>query len=191
MTLSLALLHQVHASVVVPSHKNSRVHHGHPVPEMLCLRHPIVTVKPSVSCEPFFSSPKLPPFFPDDVLALHRLLYHVHSFTGKPHVLCPLSEVVAAIYAATSPSRGHAHRDDLGAAPSRVDKHQLSTKPGRQSTKGYAQGSRLLADRCASHERDGDTEEHAGLPRFRPPCGRNTLRPALLCYCCFEQCITS
>jgi hypothetical protein len=67
----------------------------------------------------------------------------------------------------------------------------LSTKPGRQSTEGYAQGSRLSADRCASHERDGDAEQHAGLPRFRPPCGRNTLRPALLCYCCLEQCITS
>jgi hypothetical protein len=50
---------------------------------------------------------------------------------------------------------------------------------------------RLSADRCASHERDGDAERHAGLPRFRPSCGRNTLRPALLCYCCLEQCITS
>jgi hypothetical protein len=68
---------------------------------------------------------------------------------------------------------------------------RLSTKPGRQSTEGYAQGSRLSADRCASHERDGDAEQHAGLPRFRPPCGRNTLRPALPCYCCLEQYITS
>jgi hypothetical protein len=67
----------------------------------------------------------------------------------------------------------------------------VSTKPGRQSTEGYAQGSRLSADKCASHERDGDAEQHAGLPRFRPPCGRNTLCPALLCYCCLEQCITS
>jgi hypothetical protein len=56
----------------------------------------------------------------------------------------------------------------------------VSTKPGWQSTEGYAQGSRLSADRCASHERDGDAEQHVGLPRFRPPCGRNTLCHVLL-----------
>jgi hypothetical protein len=67
----------------------------------------------------------------------------------------------------------------------------LSTKPDRQSTEGYAQGSRLSADRCASHEQDGDAEQYAGLPKFRPPCGHNILRPALLCYCCLEQCITN
>jgi hypothetical protein len=32
----------------------------------------------------------------------------------------------------------------------------LSTKPGRQSTKGYAQGSDLSVDRCTSYELDGD-----------------------------------
>jgi hypothetical protein len=32
----------------------------------------------------------------------------------------------------------------------------LSTKHGRQSTKGYAQGSDLLVDRCARHEPDGN-----------------------------------
>jgi hypothetical protein len=32
----------------------------------------------------------------------------------------------------------------------------LSTKRGRQSTKGYAQGSDLSVDRCASYELDGD-----------------------------------
>jgi hypothetical protein len=68
--------------------------------------------------------------------------------------------------------------------------HLLSTKPGRQSTERYTQGSRLSADRYTSHERDGDAEQHAGLPRFRPSCGRNTLRPALLCYCGLKQCIT-
>jgi hypothetical protein len=67
----------------------------------------------------------------------------------------------------------------------------LSIKLGRQSTEGYAQGSRLSIDKCASHKRDGNVEQHMGLPRFRPPCGRNTLRPALLCYCYLEQCITS
>jgi hypothetical protein len=67
----------------------------------------------------------------------------------------------------------------------------VSTKSGRQSTEGYAQGSRLSVDRCASHERDGDVEQYAGLPRFRPSCGHNTIRPALLCHCCLEQCITS
>jgi hypothetical protein len=80
----------------------------------------------------------------------------------------------------------------LGAwSPSLDGDLDLSTKPSQQSTEGYAQGSRLSADRCASHERDGDAEQHADLPRFRPPCGRNTLRPALLCYCYFEQRITS
>jgi hypothetical protein len=39
----------------------------------------------------------------------------------------------------------------------------LSTKLGRQSIEGYAQGSRLSVDRCASHERDGDAEQHAAL----------------------------
>jgi hypothetical protein len=32
----------------------------------------------------------------------------------------------------------------------------LSMKRGRQSTKGYAQGSDLSVDRCASYELDGD-----------------------------------
>jgi hypothetical protein len=31
----------------------------------------------------------------------------------------------------------------------------LSMKPGRQSTKGYAQGSDLSVDKCASYELDG------------------------------------
>jgi hypothetical protein len=52
----------------------------------------------------------------------------------------------------------------LGAwSPSLDGDLDLSTKPGRQSTEGYAQGSRLSANRCASHERDGDVEQHAGL----------------------------
>jgi hypothetical protein len=83
----------------------------------------------------------------------------------------------------------HGHVSADAAAETR--QWPLSTKPGRQSTEGYAQGSRLSADRCASHERDGDAEQHAGLPKVRAPCGRNTLCPALLCYCCLEQCITS
>jgi hypothetical protein len=33
----------------------------------------------------------------------------------------------------------------------------LSMKSGRQSTKGYAQGSDLSVDMCASYELDGDT----------------------------------
>jgi hypothetical protein len=32
----------------------------------------------------------------------------------------------------------------------------LSTKRGRQSTKGYAQGSDLSVDRCMRHEPDGN-----------------------------------
>jgi hypothetical protein len=36
----------------------------------------------------------------------------------------------------------------------------LSTKPGRQSTEGYAQGSDLSVDRCASYELDGDARHN-------------------------------
>jgi hypothetical protein len=36
----------------------------------------------------------------------------------------------------------------------------LSMKPGRQSTEGYAQGSGLLLDRCASYELDGDARHN-------------------------------
>jgi hypothetical protein len=39
----------------------------------------------------------------------------------------------------------------------------LSTRYGRQSTEGYAQGSRLLADRCASYELDGDARQTQGF----------------------------
>jgi hypothetical protein len=42
----------------------------------------------------------------------------------------------------------------------------LSTKPGQQSTKGYAQGSDLLVDRCASYELDGDARHNKVLSRF-------------------------
>jgi hypothetical protein len=39
-------------------------------------------------------------------------------------------------------------------------------KPGRQSIKGYAQGSDLLVDRCASYELDGDVRHNKVLSRF-------------------------
>jgi hypothetical protein len=67
----------------------------------------------------------------------------------------------------------------------------VSTKPGRQSTEGYAQGSRLRQTGVqATNEMvmQNNTQVYPGSGR---PCGRNTLRPALLCYCCLEQCITS
>jgi hypothetical protein len=35
----------------------------------------------------------------------------------------------------------------------------MSMKPSRQSTKGYAQGSDLSVDRCASYELDGDARQ--------------------------------
>jgi hypothetical protein len=41
----------------------------------------------------------------------------------------------------------------------------LSTKHDRQSTKGYAQGSDLSVDRCASYELDGDARHKT---RFYP-----------------------
>jgi hypothetical protein len=42
----------------------------------------------------------------------------------------------------------------------------VSMKPGRQSTKGYAQGSDLSVDRCASYELDGDARHNKVLSRF-------------------------
>jgi hypothetical protein len=45
----------------------------------------------------------------------------------------------------------------------------LSTKPGRQSTEGYAQGSDLSVDRCASYELDGDARRNEVFVQVRPP----------------------
>jgi hypothetical protein len=42
----------------------------------------------------------------------------------------------------------------------------LSMKPSRQSTKGYAQGSDLSVDRCASYELDGDARHNKVLSWF-------------------------
>ena len=57
-------------------------------------------------------------------------------------------------------------------------------KYGRQSTQGYAQGSRLSADGARNQEPDGDTRcRDSGLDRFRPSDRRNTLRPVSLVYC--------
>jgi hypothetical protein len=42
----------------------------------------------------------------------------------------------------------------------------LSMKPGRQSTKGYAQGSDLSVDMHASYELDGDARHNKVLSRF-------------------------
>jgi hypothetical protein len=42
-------------------------------------------------------------------------------------------------------------------------KTYVSTRYGRQSTEGYAQGSRLSADRCASYELDGDERHTQGF----------------------------
>jgi hypothetical protein len=44
--------------------------------------------------------------------------------------------------------------------------YSLSTKPNRQSTKGYAQGSDLSVDRCASYKLDGDARHNKVLSRF-------------------------
>jgi hypothetical protein len=45
----------------------------------------------------------------------------------------------------------------------------LSTKPGQQSTEGYAQGSDLSVDRCASYELDGDARHNKVFIQVRPP----------------------
>jgi transposase InsO family protein len=42
----------------------------------------------------------------------------------------------------------------------------VSTKPGRQSTKGYVQGSDLSVDRYTSYELDGDARHNKVLSRF-------------------------
>jgi hypothetical protein len=39
----------------------------------------------------------------------------------------------------------------------------VSTRYGRQSTEGYAQGSRLSVDRCTSYELDGDARQTQGF----------------------------
>jgi hypothetical protein len=45
---------------------------------------------------------------------------------------------------------------------------QLSMKPGRQSTEGYAQGSDLSVDRCTSYELDGDARHNEVFIQVRP-----------------------
>jgi hypothetical protein len=45
----------------------------------------------------------------------------------------------------------------------------LSIKPSWQSTEGYAQGSDLLVDRCASYELDGDTRHNEVFIQVQPP----------------------
>jgi hypothetical protein len=45
----------------------------------------------------------------------------------------------------------------------------VSTKHGRQSTEGYAQGSDLSVDRCASYELDGDVRHNKVFIQVRPP----------------------
>jgi hypothetical protein len=47
-----------------------------------------------------------------------------------------------------------------------ASKLAVSTKPGQQSTKGYAQGSDLSVDRCTSYELDGDARHNKVLSRF-------------------------
>jgi hypothetical protein len=44
----------------------------------------------------------------------------------------------------------------------------LSTKPGRQSTEGYAQGSDLSVDRCTSHELDGNARHNKVFIQVQP-----------------------
>ena len=45
----------------------------------------------------------------------------------------------------------------------------VSMKYGRQSTQGYAQGSRLSVDRCASYKQDGNARQTRGFIQVRPP----------------------
>jgi hypothetical protein len=45
----------------------------------------------------------------------------------------------------------------------------LSMKSGWKSTKGYAQGSDLSVDRCASYELNGDVRHNKVFIQVRPP----------------------
>jgi hypothetical protein len=60
-------------------------------------------------------------------------------------------------------------------------------KPGRQSTKGYAQGSDLSVDRCASYELDGDARHNKVFIQVRPPWGRNTYVLRLICIATYNK----
>jgi hypothetical protein len=64
-----------------------------------------------------------------------------------------------------------------------LDGPMVSMKPGRQSTKGYAQGSDLLVDRCASYELDSDARHNKVLSRFGRRQGVIPT-PASDLYCC-------
>jgi hypothetical protein len=63
----------------------------------------------------------------------------------------------------------------------------MSTKPGRQSTEGYAQGSDLSVDRCASYELDGDARYNNVFIQVRPPWGRNTYVLRLICIAVYDE----
>jgi hypothetical protein len=63
----------------------------------------------------------------------------------------------------------------------------LSTKPGRQSTKGYAQDSDLSVDRCASYELNDDARHNEVFIQVRPPWGRNTYVLRLVCIAVYNE----
>jgi hypothetical protein len=60
-------------------------------------------------------------------------------------------------------------------------------KSGRQSTEGYAQGSDLSVDRCASYELDGDTRYDKVFIQVWPPWGRNTYVLRLICITVYDE----
>jgi hypothetical protein len=60
-------------------------------------------------------------------------------------------------------------------------------KPGRQSTEGYAQGSDLSVDRCASYELNGDARNNKVFIQVWPPWGRNTYVPRLICIVVYDE----
>jgi hypothetical protein len=72
-------------------------------------------------------------------------------------------------------------------SPNELVSPQLSTKPDRQSTEGYAQGSDLSIDRCASYELDGDTRHNKVFIQVRPLWGRNTYVLHLICFAVYDE----
>jgi hypothetical protein len=63
----------------------------------------------------------------------------------------------------------------------------LSMKPGQQSTKGYAQGSDLSVDRCASYKLDGDAGHNKVFIQVRSPWGHNTYVLCLICIAMYDE----
>jgi hypothetical protein len=62
-------------------------------------------------------------------------------------------------------------------------------KPGRQFTKGYAQGSDLSVDMCASYELDGDARHNKVLSKFGRREGEIPMYCVWFVLLCIMRCV--